>query len=74
MSEHEWEAPIVELSRNMCAYIVWLLANDLKEWGPHRRTRLSRDDAAGLALFLCDHLPDMRIEIDPAEEPALKVV
>lgn len=70
--DQDWEAPIVELSRDACAWLVWLMSRDLEQWHPGRQTRLSRDEATALATFLADHLPrELRTEV-PALRPALK--
>lgn len=73
MSNEQWDGPIIELSRDMTAWLVWLMSRDLENWQPDRRTRLDREEAASLALFLCDHLPpDLKTEVKAAP-PALKV-
>lgn len=47
----------LELPVPCAAYVLWLMCRDLARWAPGRRSRLSRDEAAGLALFLHDRLP-----------------
>lgn len=72
MSDDHWEPPILELSRPMAAWVCWLMARDLAEWKPDRRTRLTRAEAIAAAMYIADHLPeDMRTEI-PALAPLLK--
>lgn len=62
----QWEGPIIELSRPLTAYVLWLIANDLGRWGADRRSRLDRDEAIVLAHYLSDFLPpEMRTEIKP---------
>lgn len=66
MSEERWLAPVLELDRHMSAYILWLIARDLRDWGAERRSRLSREEATALAMYLADHLPpEVRTEIEP---------
>lgn len=72
MADQTWDAPIISPSRDMTAWIVWLMARDLEEWHPERRSRLTREEATSLAAFLADHLPeDLRTAI-PSVPPALK--
>lgn len=73
MREREWEAPIVELSRPLTAYLLWLVARDLGAWGHERRSRLTREEAVAFAAFLSDFLPEeMKTEV-PAAPPMLRV-
>lgn len=66
-----FEAPIVELTQPMAAYLLWLVSSDLGKWNESRRTRLTRDEAISLAMFLADHLPsEMRSPV-PAAPPVL---
>lgn len=67
MTEVTWEGPIIELSRPMTAYLLWLVARDLREWDDQRRSRLDREEAEAFAAFISDFLPpEMRTEIAPA--------
>lgn len=64
MSDHEWDPPVLELSRPMAAWLCWLMARDLSEWTPERRTRLTRSEATAAAMYVADHLPkDMTTEV-----------
>ena len=57
MHDARWEAPILELSRPMTAYLLWLIARDLGQWGADRQTKLEREEAHALAEFLAAFLP-----------------
>jgi 3'-5' exoribonuclease len=73
MSQDRWDSPILELSRPMAAWLCWLMARDLADWKPERRTRLNRAEATAAAMYVADHLPEeMRTEI-PSLPPLLKV-
>lgn len=72
MAEPRWEAPIISPSRDMTAWLVWLMARDLAEWHPERRSRLTREEATSLAVFLADHLPEELRTAIPSVQPALK--
>lgn len=64
MREGHWDAPIVELSRPLTAYLVWLIGRDLGTWGANRRSKLTREEATAFAAFLSDFLPEeMRTDI-----------
>lgn len=76
MSEQQWEPPLIELSADMSSYVLWLIARDLDRWSSERRSRLSREEATSMALFLASKLPpELRTEVPamPAVPPALKV-
>lgn len=63
MPEERREAPIVELSRPLTAYLVGLIRRDLPTWGVERRSRLSREEVTAFAEYLSDSLQDMRTEV-----------
>lgn len=66
MSEQKWEAPIIELSRPLTAYLLWAVALDLRRWDETRQTKLSREEVVAFASFLETFLPeDQRTEIKP---------
>lgn len=69
MSDQTWDAPILELSRPMTAYLLWLVARDLGEWDAERRTKLAREEAVALSAFLSDFLPPEMLT--PIETPPL---
>jgi hypothetical protein len=75
MSEMHWESPLLSLCQPMCAYLLWLIARDLREWGAERRSKLTREEATALAMYLSDHLPpEARTEIEPVPTaPALRI-
>lgn len=72
MAEQTWEAPIISPSRDMTAWIVWLMARDLAEWHPERRSRLTREEAMSLWMFLSDHLCEEHRTPIVSAPPALK--
>jgi hypothetical protein len=66
MSEARWESPLLALSEPMTAYLLWLIGRDLREWRAERRSKLTREEATALAMYLSDHLPpEARTEIAP---------
>ena len=74
MSEQMWEAPIVELSQDMTAWVVWALSRDLERWHSGRRTRLAREEAVSLTVFLSDFLEtEQKTEIATVPPPQLRV-
>lgn len=71
MSEARWDGPLLELSRPMTAYLLWLIARDLPEWGAERRCQLTREEVTALAMYLSDYLPpEARTEIEPVPQQA----
>jgi hypothetical protein len=75
MSEARWESPLLALSEPMTAYLLWLIGRDLREWRAERRSKLTREEATALAMYLSDHLPpEARTEIEPVPTaPALRI-
>lgn len=72
MRERDWEPPIIELSRPMAAYLLWLVARDLADWRADRRCRLTREEASAFSEFLAAFLPkDMQSDV-PAIPPMLQ--
>ena len=68
----EWEPIILELSQEMSAWILWMASRDLEQWHSGRRTRLTREEATSVAMFIYDSLPpELRTEV-PNMPPALK--
>lgn len=57
MNRARWEGPLVELDRPMTAYILGLIARDLRGWGADHRPKPDRVEVTALALYLADHLP-----------------
>lgn len=74
MTERAWEAPIIELGPDACCWVVWLMVRDLAEWGPERRSRLTKMEATALCMYLADHLaPEVRERLEvPPVRPVLK--
>ena len=66
MRDEKWEGPVLELSRPLTAYLLWLIARDLRGWDAERKSKLAREESVALAHFLTDFLPpEMRTPIEP---------
>jgi hypothetical protein len=69
----EYPSGILGMEPGFAAYLLWLVATDLQRWGPSRRTRLTREEVLGFALFLHDALPpELRTPVPTAPAPAPK--
>ena len=65
------EEVVLELDSTMAAYVCYLMCCDLQTWTGSRKTRLSREDAVSLAMFLVDQLPTGMKEKVPPLPPHL---
>jgi len=60
------ESILIDLPRDVAAYLLWLICRDVARWPERRRTRLTRDDARSLAIYLHECLPgDRRTPVPP---------